>query len=227
MTPFYFGATGKRLFGVYDAPRGAQIRRGVVICYPIGPEYYRAHRACCAMARQIAEAGIDVLRFDCAGTGDSEGEVCDFSVADWVANVGQAADELKDMTGLSKVGIVGLRFGAALAARSAEQRNDIDRVVLWDPTLQPEACVDDADYDRYAPEFLEGLRELGVRGPGVEPARRLLVTTAVEEQESSIPSADVRHCPGPSVWQQEDDFASGGLPARAIGTIAKWLAERA
>jgi pimeloyl-ACP methyl ester carboxylesterase len=239
MTPFYFGATGRRLFGVYDAPRSAQIRRGVVICYPIGLEYYCAHRACCALARQIAEAGMDVLRFDYPGTGDSEGEVCDFSDRDWVASIGQAVEELRDMTGLSKVGLVGLRFGAALAVRSAEQRDDVDRVVLWDPTLDPDECIGDAGRDLYSSELLEGLRELGARGLGVEPARRLLVATEPGESDAeqrggeeegnmgNMASTDVRRCPGPSVWQETEDFASGGLPVRAMGTIAEWLAETA
>jgi pimeloyl-ACP methyl ester carboxylesterase len=236
MRPFYFGATGQRLFGVYDAPRSAPIRRGVVICYPIGLEYYRSHRACCALARQIAEAGMDALRFDYAGTGDSDGEVCDFSAGDWVANVGQAVDELKDMTGLSKVGLVGLRFGAALAARSAVQRNDGESVVLWDPALDPDECVGDPGRDVYPPEFLEGLRKLGAEGPDDPPDRRLVVTTEPDEtgeaqlgggDERILAAAEARRCNGPRVWQEDGDFGSAGLPVHAIRTISEWLAETA
>ena len=178
---------------------------------------------------------MDVLRFDYPGTGDSEGEVCDFSDTDWVASIGQAVEELKDMTGLSRVGLVGLRFGAALAVRSAEQRDDVDRVVLWDPTLDPDECIGDPGRDLYSPELLEGLRELGAQGLGVEPVRRLVVSTEPGEsgaeqrggeKKGGMASTDVRRCPGPSVWHAEGDFGTT-LPVGATRTIAEWLAETA
>lgn len=232
MTPFFFGATGRRLFGAYDAPRNAPIRRGVVVCYPIGPEYYSAHRACRALARQLAEAGMDVLRFDYSGTGNSDGEICDFSAEDWVSNVGQAVDELEDMTGLTRVGLVGLRFGAALAVRSEEQRDDIDRIVLWDSTLDPDGCMGDPGRDLDPPEFREGLRTLGAAGIGAAPTRMLVVRTELEDggeeqcggdEADDLASMDVRRCIGPRVWQEQEDFGSAGLPVRAMRTIAEWL----
>ena len=235
MRPLYFGATGRRLFGVYDAPRAGGIRRGVVLCYPIGIEYYSAHRACCGLARHLAESGMEVLRFDYAGTGDSEGEVVDVSAPDWVANVGQAVDELKDTTGLARVGLIGIRFGAVLAARCAEVRSDVDRLVLWDPVLESDECMGEPGRDLHPEELLAGLRGLGAAAFGDAPPRRLVVRTASDDagaaeppaEQGSLASADSRVCVGPRIWEEAEDFGSGGLPVNAMRTISEWLTKTA
>ncbi|HLS57718.1 MAG TPA: hypothetical protein VK052_16730, partial [Zeimonas sp.] len=47
-----------------------------------------------------------------------------------------AIEELRDTTAAAKVALVGLRLGAALAARVAARRpEDVDALVLWDPVV--------------------------------------------------------------------------------------------
>ena len=135
MTPLYFGERTRRLFGVYTPAhaRGGKAR-GVVLCQPWGTEYLRAHRSVCQLSRLLAESGVHVLRFDYFGTGDSAGDTADGDLAGWQADLETAIDELKDTAGLQRVGLVGLRLGAVLAARVAPvRRKDVDAVVLWDP----------------------------------------------------------------------------------------------
>lgn len=137
MTPLFFGDSSRRLFGLYTpahAKGGKQ--RGVVICPPWGPEYLRSHRSLAQLGKQLAEAGFHVLRFDYFGTGDSAGDMTDADLKGWQADVGTAVEELKDTTGLNRVGVLGLRLGATLAARAASaRRKDIDTLVLWDPII--------------------------------------------------------------------------------------------
>ena len=46
MNPFFFGESERALFGLYHPPKSATVRElGVVLCYPMGQEYMRAHRA--------------------------------------------------------------------------------------------------------------------------------------------------------------------------------------
>jgi pimeloyl-ACP methyl ester carboxylesterase len=136
MQPFYFGSSQQQLFGVYHAPaRGGARNAGVVLCHPLGHEYLRAHRAFRNLAVALAEQGFHVLRFDYFGSGDSGGEGEDTSLDRCIADLGIAIDELKDMSGVSKVSLIGLRLGATFAALAARKRLDIDRLVLWDPVL--------------------------------------------------------------------------------------------
>lgn len=137
MNPIIFGRAPRALFGVYHPPKAMQARpSAVVLCYPFGQEYMRAHRAFRQMAMLLAKAGFHVLRFDYSGTGDSSGDGDHVSVAEWVADAGEAAEELKETAEVSRVSFVGLRLGAAIAAMAAEGRSDVDDVVLWDPAVR-------------------------------------------------------------------------------------------
>jgi pimeloyl-ACP methyl ester carboxylesterase len=142
MNPLYFGPSKRPLFGIYYPPaRQPGRNRGVVLCNPFGDEAIKAHRAYLALAQRLAAERFHVLRFDYSCTGDSAGESEDGRVAQWIEDVGVAADELKDASGAAKLSFVGLRLGASLAFLGARQRKDLDRVVLWDPVVSGPAYL--------------------------------------------------------------------------------------
>ncbi len=142
MEPFYFGTPPALRFGVYhSAPAGPT--GAVLLCPPIGHEYVRAHRALRNLAVQLGRNGAAVLRFDYLGTGDSSGDMIDASVGQWVADINEAADQLRQRSGASRVCLVGLRFGAALAVLASHRRDDVERVVLWDPALHGPGYLDE------------------------------------------------------------------------------------
>ncbi|MEP6914904.1 MAG: alpha/beta fold hydrolase, partial [Acidobacteriota bacterium] len=144
MLPLYFGTSTARLFGVYHPAQSAPVRTcGVVLCAPGGHEYLRAHRALRQLAMILSGAGFHVLRFDYFGSGDSAGEAEDGGVARSIADIGTAIDELKDIADVPRVALVGLRLGAALAARVSEDRTDIDSLLLWDPVTSGRTYLQD------------------------------------------------------------------------------------
>lgn len=100
----------------------------------------RSHRAFVRLSDQLAEAGFHTLRFDYTATGDSAGDEGEACLDDWLTDIQTAVRELRDISGIDKVSIVGLRLGAALAATAASSLNDIDSLILWDPV------VDGANY---------------------------------------------------------------------------------
>ena len=51
-------------------------------------------------------------------------------------NTRTAIAELKDVSGVPKVFLVGLRVGAPIAVNVARGRFDVSRVVLWDPVVR-------------------------------------------------------------------------------------------
>ncbi len=131
--PVVFGPTARPLIGrlheTASAPKG-----GVVICAPWGYEENCAFSALQLLARQLAEAGFEVLRFDYDGCGNSWGDFRDDDrVASWVASCGEALQYMVARV-RRPVHSVGLRLGAALAVL-ASTRHSIDRLVLWDPVV--------------------------------------------------------------------------------------------
>lgn len=167
MNPFFFGRSDEPLFGAYHPPgdrRGKN--RGVVICNPFGDEAIKAHRALRQLAMTLSEARMHALRFDYYGTGDSGGEGEEGRLTRWCDDVGDAADELKDTSGVAKVSFTGLRLGASLALRAASGRRDLDRVALWDPIVDGRAYL--TELQRCHEAYLEA--EFTPLGPRRETA---------------------------------------------------------
>jgi pimeloyl-ACP methyl ester carboxylesterase len=154
MNPFFFGTTERRLFGVYEpAAVGTTGKRAAILCYPWGAEYIYAHRTVRQLALKLSSAGFHTLRFDFYGTGDSGGEPTDIDLEGWEADLEAAIEELTEITGLTKVTLIGLRLGAAVAAGiAARLRGTIEALVLWDPIVS-------------GPEYLA---QLGL-SPGARP----------------------------------------------------------
>ena len=141
--PVVFGAPPGPLVGLYHAPEGPTIRpMGVVLCNPLGYEAMCAHRTYRCLAERLAARGFPVLRFDYHGTGDSSGYADGPGrVRAWRESIGAAIDELRERAGVHTVALIGVRFGATLAAIVAAERRDVEALVLWAPSPSGRAYV--------------------------------------------------------------------------------------
>jgi alpha/beta superfamily hydrolase len=79
------------------------------------------------------------------GNGDSDGDFSEMSVESAVADLRCAVEEAKRRWPGARIHLLGLRFGATIAALAAEQSSDIDRLILWAPIV---------DGERYMQELL-------------------------------------------------------------------------
>ncbi len=132
--PLYFRAGDKYLFGCYHLPAiTEEIRGAVLVCPASGYEYYCSHRGVRQLAAKLAKSGFHVLRFDYFGSGDSAGSDESATVSQWMQDIDDALDEIKRLSHCDKVSVIGLRLGATIATQTINKRNDIDRVVLWNP----------------------------------------------------------------------------------------------
>jgi pimeloyl-ACP methyl ester carboxylesterase len=137
MNHFFFGTSDRRLFGIYEpAAETVAQRRAAILCYPWAAEYTYAHRTMRQLALKLTGIGFHVLRFDYYGTGDSGGDSTDIDFEGWQADLETAIEELAEITGLTRVTLIGMRLGAvAVAAVAARRPETVETVVLWDPVV--------------------------------------------------------------------------------------------
>ena len=167
----YFEANGRSLLGSsHPAPRLRAGGTSVVLCNPFGEEAARAHRAYRVLAGKLQQEGYATLRFDYSGTGDSSGQAIDCTVQQWVEDIEAAVGESRRQSGSSQVVLVGLRFGATLAALCAQRdhlsRLGISQLVLWDPVVRGDLYLQELA-EMHAAYMNE---ELGRRADAATPA---------------------------------------------------------
>ncbi len=135
--PVYFSSGDRTLFGwLHPTHDGGPAGVGVVICKPFGFEAMCAHQSMRAFAEAFAARGIPCLRFDYAGTGDSDDppESAD-QVRLWVQDIGSAMDELRRSTGVGRICLLGIRLGALLAVLAAREHRTVDGLALVAPVM--------------------------------------------------------------------------------------------
>jgi len=138
----YFGQSDQQLFGVHYEPDNytRNSTKSVLLCSPIGHEYISTHWAIRRLCASLSDAGFHVFKFDYFGTGDSAGDFGECSTAQWVSDIQTAATELLDISGNRNILLLGLRFGATLAAMAA-QKVKPNALVLWDPVTDGECYI--------------------------------------------------------------------------------------
>lgn len=142
--PFYFSTSGKPLFGCYHAPvPGFRRDCGVVLCYPMGEEYVRFHRAYLQLAGYFSNAGFPVLRFDFYGCGDSAGDCEQGEIGQWLDDISTAIGEIKNRCDIGNICLVGLRLGGSLSMMAGTESGGIDSMVLWDPVVEGRAYIEE------------------------------------------------------------------------------------
>lgn len=160
MEPLLFGDRSRPLFGVRHVARGAPRRTAVLICPAWGMEYMRSYRGLRLLAGHLAEAGFETLRFDYSGTGDSSGHALDATLEHWLADIGTAARELRDLAGTEQLAVVGLRLGALLV-EAAKARGPL--TAAWQLSWDAPAS---------GAEFIALMQQLGAANDAVKQSRR-------------------------------------------------------
>ncbi len=252
MNPFYFGTEQRRLFGIYRPARTPpRVARAALLCNSFGSEYQRAHRSVRRLGELLTDVGYHVMRFDYFGAGDSAGDSLEVDVPGWADDVRTAVDELRDMAEVSRITVVGLRFGALLAAHALEGRSDVERMILWDPVVSGSDYA--TELERLAEPQSGGsgsLQALEVRGfplpravLGQIAAMGLTSSVArlgcpvlavasgqdpsysrLEETLSTNagPGCEYVMCPDTSAWVEQQGLGAGAIPAKLLERIVQW-----
>jgi exosortase A-associated hydrolase 2 len=135
-THYFFAAGNYRLFGVIHEAKHEFKKEGFVFCAPFAEEKLWAHRVLLNFARDLADIGYPVLRFDYMGNGDSEGDFEESTLDTMLSDTEYAVRTLKEkVPEIESVNLLGLRFGATVAALVANDRSEINRLILWEPVV--------------------------------------------------------------------------------------------
>lgn len=139
--PIFFECHGEQLLGILH--RAPQSAADVGLLLVVGGPQYRvgSHRQFVLLARDLAKAGIPVLRFDYRGMGDSSGEARDFEAV--TEDIAIALDTfIANVPGLSKVVTWGLCDAAtANAFYALHDERVVGQIALnpWVRTVEGEA----------------------------------------------------------------------------------------
>lgn len=179
MEPRFFGSSERPLFGAYHPALAEQRDHGVVLAYPAPQEYMLTHYAFRLLCAQLEAAGLPTLRFDWSCTGDSAGDTSRATLAAWRDDLNTAIAELRDISGVSKVSVVGFRLGAAIAA-TTQLEAPLHTLVLWEPVVDGRAYLDELRaIERYklgvelnAPEWWERGSPTELLGYALTPEQR-------------------------------------------------------
>ncbi|HOX40417.1 MAG TPA: alpha/beta fold hydrolase [Candidatus Brocadiia bacterium] len=119
----------KRLSAILHS---ADADRIIVLAHGFTGHKIEAGRLFVQAARTFAEGGFSVLRFDFAGSGDSEGSFDEMSPKTEIADLHAVLEWVRDM-GFSRRGLLGLSMGGAVSTFVAAERQDLKALVLWSP----------------------------------------------------------------------------------------------
>ena len=137
---FHFGAPSRALLGLRHPP-STPARGALLACMPLLQEGIRCQRALWSLSEALAAAGVDVLRFDWYGSGDSSGETRALTVAGMVDDIAAAETFLRGSAPAPQPRLLALRSAALpLLLYASRGRGAVD-MVLWAPVLDGRALV--------------------------------------------------------------------------------------
>lgn len=126
---------GKTLRGMYHLPEPAGVRGPLVILFHgFTGNKLEPHRIFLKLSRRLADQGIAALRFDFSGSGESDGDFEEMTFFREVKEAGAILDYARSLPQVdpSRIGLVGLSMGGAVAATLAGERpSDIKALSLW------------------------------------------------------------------------------------------------
>jgi alpha/beta superfamily hydrolase len=161
---------------------------GVVMCHGFTGHKAETHRLFVNAARDLAQHGLTVLRFDFRGSGDSAGEFRDMTISGEIADASAALDFLAShpQADPNRLALLGLSMGGCVAACLAGRDVRVRALVLWAAAAHPERL-----FNALAPEFA-GKELLDYSGWGL--GRRFL-----EDLPNVQPLNEVKGYAGPSL----------------------------
>ncbi|MFP2933903.1 serine aminopeptidase domain-containing protein [Pyxidicoccus sp. 3LG] len=153
-SPGYLTQGGDSLYFVHHRAPGRG-RAAVLLAGPLGLERAHAYIVWTRWARHLAARGVDVLRLDYRGSGESTGRFEDMTFQHWEEDVRAGLAYLRRECPGVPVVLHGLRLGALMAAR-VFHTDKADGLLMWDPPESGRAHLLEVLRRKVAADNLEG-----------------------------------------------------------------------
>lgn len=193
------------LLTITHLPEGRAPAGGVVICSSLHAEFLTNYRKEVLLARALCDAGVAVQRFHYRGTGNSRGAPDGVRLEMLREDAVAAERDFRAKCGVTQPAILGIRFGALVAASLAEPTDA--PLALWEPVLDAEAYFREAFRSRRMRELKDGV----ARPTGSDGLLQELRETG---------AVDVL---GFTLYRALYDSAAGATVAAALGSIPRDL----
>ncbi len=184
----YFPVSGVHLYTVLHEVTDPAAR--VLLVGPFASERHNSYLPWVRWARFLAEGGIEVLRYDYRGIGESTGAFQDMGFADWSQDVQLLAEWLLQRTPRVPLLLHGLGMGAVLAGRAFQQGLG-DGLLMWSPPANANQAL------RAALMRWVGLEQIFKFGDDRKSA-----ADYVQEIERGAPLEVDGYCWSPELWRQ-------------------------
>lgn len=133
MEAFYLGQRPHRLFTVLHIPSNP-VDTGLVFCPPLWGEMTGTYSRLAVWAKELAQQGFAVLRFDLYGTGESDGKLRELTLQGAYEDTVRVSQYLRKRCGIKRLGLFGMRFGGTMAVHAANTIQP-DFLLLWSPVV--------------------------------------------------------------------------------------------
>ena len=127
-----FEVEGQRIAATLQIPEVTPAP-GALMCHGFTGHRIEAHFLFVKAARALCEGGLNVLRFDFRGSGESEGPFEEMTIEGEVTDAVRALDALcaQPTVDEERVGVIGLSLGGLVAACLAGRDERVKALVLW------------------------------------------------------------------------------------------------
>ena len=123
---FYLGEGSDAIFAWHHTCQSLKhtLNATAIICAPWGHEYMHSHRTLRKLADMLAIQGMNCIRFDAYGCGNSAGDERAVDLwTRWNKDLAQVIQYAKQQT--PRVILIGLRLGATLAMKACEPNSSL------------------------------------------------------------------------------------------------------
>jgi len=185
---------GKKLSAILHVPEEETNKIVIMIHSFKGDKDYQPIMGDCA--RRLCSEGYVVIRFDCYGSGESEGTFEEATITSEVEDLGDVIKFARDK-GYTDIALIGLSLGTSIAILGHDE--GIKALVLWSPPFTHKIL-----YERYRKEmetkgFVISKRRL--TGEEVKVGKKMWEEFGAIELDDKIKSI---RCPTLVIWGTKD-----------------------
>ena len=140
--------TGISLSGILDEAEDPIAHAIYLHCFTCSKDHPSSYQICKALAKQ----GIQILRFDFTGLGDSDGEFSQTDFSSNIEDIKAAVNYLQEKNSTPSI-LIGHSLGGIAAVAAACELNNIDAVVTIGAPSRPAHILD--HFEQHIPKILK------------------------------------------------------------------------